>query len=141
MVDINNKRASRCCIELNDETLMSQACRKNLGVFVNNDLNFVDHLQKVSFPKLCNFTASKENYAEDLIQNFSDSVSQLFSDKEVPTVYELYLYDLLTLCLRVANKIHGHEVFGHYFLIKSCTRVTRSSSKSVFETPVFKSKL
>ena len=47
LVDSNNKRASRCCIELNGETLMSQACPKNLCVFVNNDLKFVDHLQKV----------------------------------------------------------------------------------------------
>ena len=48
LVDFNNKSASRCYIELNSETLMSQAYWKYRGVYVNNKLTFVDHIQKVS---------------------------------------------------------------------------------------------
>ena len=166
---------------------MSKACCKYPGVFVNNKLTFVDHIQKVKMslsrqcglvskmryfvPRsvvlkyyACNikpiiqygllvfaFTSFSKLNAILLLQmkirrliffrNSSDSVSQLSSDNEILTVNELYLLDLLKVCFRVANKIHGHEVFGHYFLIKSPTRVTRSSLKTVFETPVCISKL
>ena len=181
--DFNNKNSSRCCIELNGESLRSQARCIYLGLFVDK-LNFADQIQKVkiSLSRQCGLVSEiryfiplsvlLKYYAykiKPIIQygslvfactskilmqfycfkrklcgsifykNISDNVSQLFSDKEILTVYELYLYDLLKFCFRVANKIRGHEIFRHYFLI--LLHVSVGAHQKLFLKHPFKSKL
>ena len=74
-------------------------------------------------------------------RNFSECLSAFFWQWDPFGLRAVPIWPFEVFVSGLPLKFTVKKFFGHYFLIKFSTRVARSSSKTVFETPVCKFKL